>query len=83
MQPTLANTLGVNSCSTPALDAAMHDTPTPRTTHVTRTAYGNGARPCNLWCLRLHRTRLCAVCVLSLYNLDCVSRSYAGAVRRR
>eukprot|EP00965_Chrysotila_dentata_P013553 449562-Pleurochrysis_carterae.AAC.1 len=41
----------------------MHATPTPRTTRVTRTAHGNGARHCHLWCLSLHCTRLCAVCV--------------------
>eukprot|EP00965_Chrysotila_dentata_P067388 2230278-Pleurochrysis_carterae.AAC.1 len=64
-QPTLANTPGVDGCSTPAPAAAMHTAPTPRTTRVTRTAYGNGARPCHLWCLSLHWTRLCAVCVTS------------------
>eukprot|EP00965_Chrysotila_dentata_P137206 4538287-Pleurochrysis_carterae.AAC.1 len=35
-------------------------------TRVTRAAYGNGARPCHLRCLSMHRTRLCAVCVPSL-----------------
>eukprot|EP00965_Chrysotila_dentata_P068594 2266974-Pleurochrysis_carterae.AAC.1 len=44
-QPTLDNTPGVDNCSTPAPAAAMHANPTPRTTRVTRTAYGNGARP--------------------------------------
>eukprot|EP00965_Chrysotila_dentata_P175414 5789968-Pleurochrysis_carterae.AAC.2 len=43
----------------------MHATSKPRTTRVTRTAYGNGARPGHLWCLRLHYTRLWAVCVTS------------------
>eukprot|EP00965_Chrysotila_dentata_P136111 4499832-Pleurochrysis_carterae.AAC.1 len=45
----------------------MHATPTPKTTRVTRTAYGkNGARPGHLWCLMsLHCTRPCAVCVTS------------------
>eukprot|EP00965_Chrysotila_dentata_P183289 6052679-Pleurochrysis_carterae.AAC.1 len=42
-QPTLANTPGVDSCSTPAPATAIHATPTPRTTRVTRTAYGNGS----------------------------------------
>eukprot|EP00965_Chrysotila_dentata_P181408 5987640-Pleurochrysis_carterae.AAC.1 len=44
-QPTLANTPGLDGCNTPATAAAMHITATPRTTRVTRTAYGNGARP--------------------------------------
>eukprot|EP00965_Chrysotila_dentata_P220976 6192113-Pleurochrysis_carterae.AAC.2 len=35
-QPTLACTPGLDSCSTPA--AAIHATPAPRTTRVTRTA---------------------------------------------
>eukprot|EP00965_Chrysotila_dentata_P146877 4849378-Pleurochrysis_carterae.AAC.1 len=35
-------------CSTPAPSAATNATPTPRTTRVTRTACGNGARPCHL-----------------------------------
>eukprot|EP00965_Chrysotila_dentata_P105326 3478588-Pleurochrysis_carterae.AAC.1 len=43
----------------------MHATPTPKTKRVTRTAYGNGTRPCDLWCLRQHCTRLCAACVPS------------------
>eukprot|EP00965_Chrysotila_dentata_P096314 3183001-Pleurochrysis_carterae.AAC.1 len=43
----------------------MHANPTPRTTRLTRTADGNGARPCHFWCLRPHRTRLCADCVPS------------------
>eukprot|EP00965_Chrysotila_dentata_P036757 1223483-Pleurochrysis_carterae.AAC.1 len=39
----------------------MHATPTPRTKRVTRTAYGNGARPGHLWCLSLQCTCPCAV----------------------
>eukprot|EP00965_Chrysotila_dentata_P158149 5224950-Pleurochrysis_carterae.AAC.1 len=44
-QPTLANTPGTDCCSTPTSAAAMHANPTPRTTRVTRTAHGSGARP--------------------------------------
>eukprot|EP00965_Chrysotila_dentata_P184252 6083154-Pleurochrysis_carterae.AAC.1 len=43
----------------------MHATPMPRTTRVTRTAYGNGVRPHRLWSRRMYRTRLFAVCVTS------------------
>eukprot|EP00965_Chrysotila_dentata_P097157 3211213-Pleurochrysis_carterae.AAC.1 len=39
----------------------MHATPMPRTTRVTRTEYGNGARPHRPWSRRMHRTRPCAV----------------------
>eukprot|EP00965_Chrysotila_dentata_P047287 1569465-Pleurochrysis_carterae.AAC.1 len=41
----------------------MHATPMPRTTRVTRTVYGNGARPHRHWSRRMYRTRPCAVCV--------------------
>eukprot|EP00965_Chrysotila_dentata_P041166 1365966-Pleurochrysis_carterae.AAC.1 len=37
----------------------------PRTTRVTRTTYGSGARPRRFWSQRLYRTRLCAVGVTS------------------
>eukprot|EP00965_Chrysotila_dentata_P150822 4983652-Pleurochrysis_carterae.AAC.1 len=41
-QPSkLANTPGMNSCSTPVSAAAVQATPTPRTTRVTRAAHGN------------------------------------------
>eukprot|EP00965_Chrysotila_dentata_P054660 1814700-Pleurochrysis_carterae.AAC.1 len=43
----------------------MHATSTPRTTRLTCIAYGNGAHPGHLWCLRLHCTRPYAVCVTS------------------
>eukprot|EP00965_Chrysotila_dentata_P175381 5788624-Pleurochrysis_carterae.AAC.1 len=42
-QPTLANTPGMDSCSTLVSVAAMHTTPTPRMTRATRAAHGNGA----------------------------------------
>eukprot|EP00965_Chrysotila_dentata_P144932 4786078-Pleurochrysis_carterae.AAC.3 len=59
-QPTLANTPGMDCFSTPASAAAMHATPTPRTTCVTHTACGSGVRPGHLWRLSLHCRRPCA-----------------------
>eukprot|EP00965_Chrysotila_dentata_P039818 1322774-Pleurochrysis_carterae.AAC.2 len=55
----------MDSCSTPASAAAMHATPMPKKTRVTRTAHGNGVRPHQLWCLHLHCIRPNAVCVPS------------------
>eukprot|EP00965_Chrysotila_dentata_P043723 1453820-Pleurochrysis_carterae.AAC.2 len=64
-QPSLVFTPGVDSCSKPASVAAMHNTPTPRTTRVTRTAHGDGARPHRSWFLVALKLRLHAVCVPS------------------
>eukprot|EP00965_Chrysotila_dentata_P101000 3336407-Pleurochrysis_carterae.AAC.5 len=64
-QPRLANTPGMDSCSTPASAAAMHATPTPRMTRVTRTAHGNGARPHYRWLFGRTALRFYVVCVPS------------------
>eukprot|EP00965_Chrysotila_dentata_P041633 1380749-Pleurochrysis_carterae.AAC.1 len=57
-QLTLANTPGMDSCITPASAAALHANPTPRTTRVTRTAHGNGARSHHRWCFGRSALRL-------------------------
>eukprot|EP00965_Chrysotila_dentata_P225055 6194541-Pleurochrysis_carterae.AAC.2 len=59
---TLANTPGMDSCSTSAPAAAMHATPMPRTTRVTRKAHGSGARAHHKWCMCPLRTRPRAAC---------------------
>eukprot|EP00965_Chrysotila_dentata_P078581 2589689-Pleurochrysis_carterae.AAC.1 len=55
----------MDSCSTPASAAAMHANLTPRTTRVTHTAHGDGARPHRRWCSGRTALRLHGVCVPS------------------